>query len=85
MEISDVSIDSLKNSIYASVGNTLLIYNLIKNYEIKKLTESYEIKLIRKCNYFTLINDIYLYDYNPNIPENQAKLNNDNNNTSLLK
>ena len=71
-------IKALKNSIYASVGNTLLIYNLIKNYEIKKLTESYEIKLIRKCNYFTLINDIYLFDYNPTIEESQIKSNSDN-------
>ena len=78
-------IKAMKNFIYASIGNTLFIYKLIKNFEMKKLTESYEIKLIRKCNYFTLINDIYLYDYNPNIPENQAKLNNDINNTSLLK
>ena len=78
-------IKAMKNFIYASIGNTLFIYKLIKNFEMKKLTESYEIKLIRKCNYFTLINDIYLYDYNPNVPENQAKINNDINNTSLLK
>jgi hypothetical protein len=71
-------IKALKNSIYASVGNTLFIYKLIKNYEIKKLTESYDIKLIRKCNYFTLINDIYLFDYNPTIEESQIKPNNDN-------
>ena len=77
-------IKAMKNFIYASIGNTLFIYKLIKNFEMKKLTESYEIKLIRKCNYFTLINDIYLYDYNPNIQENQLKLNNENN-TSLLK
>ena len=78
-------IKAMKNFIYASIGNTLFIYKLIKNFEMKKLTESYEIKLIRKCNYFTLINDIYLYDYNPNNQENQAKLNNDINNASLLK
>ena len=71
-------IKALKNSIYASVGNTLFIYKLIKNYEIKKLTESYDIKLIRKCNYFTLINDIYLFDYNPTFEESQIKPNNDN-------
>ena len=71
-------IKAMKNIIYASIGNTLFIYKLIKNFEIKKLTESYEIKLIRKCNYFTLINDIYLYDYNPTIEENQVKLINDN-------
>jgi len=78
-------IKAMKNFIYASIGNTLFIYKLIKNLEMKKLTESYEIKLIRKCNYFTLINDIYLYDYNPNIQENQLKLNNENSNTSILK
>ena len=78
-------IKAMKNFIYASIGNTLFIYKLIKNFEMKKLTESYEIKLIRKCNYFTLINDIYLYDYNPNNSENPVKINNDINNTSLLK
>ena len=72
-------IKAFKNCIYASIGNTLLIYKIIKNYETKKLTESYEIKLIKKCSYFTLINDIYIYDYNPKAEENQNKSNNENN------
>ena len=72
-------IKAFKNIIYASIGNTLFIYKIIKNYETKKLTESYEIKLIRKCNHFTLINDIYIYDYDPKIDEKDLKLNMDNN------
>ena len=64
--------------IYASIGNTFLIYKLIKNYETKKLTESYDIKLIKECNNFTLINDIYIYDFKPN-EENLIKVINNNN------
>ena len=79
-------IKALKNCIYASIGNTLFIYKIIKNYESKKLTESYEIKLIKKYSQFTLINDIYLYDYNPNFDENQQiKTNADNNITKSEK
>ena len=71
-------IKGFKNMIYASIGNTFLIYKLIKNYETKKLTESYDIKLIKKCNNFTLINDIYIYDFKPN-EENLIKAINNNN------
>jgi len=57
-------IRAYKDIIYASIGNTLLIYKFFKNYEIdKNKFESYEFKLIRKCNDFTLINDIYIFDY----------------------
>ena len=78
-------IKAMKNIIYASIGNTLFIYKIINNYETKKLTESYEIKLIRKCSYFTLINEIYLYDFNPKSEDNlnQIKSYNDNNNLNL--
>ena len=53
-----------KNIIYASIGNIFLIYKLNKNYENN--IDAYDIKLIRKCNDFTLINDIYIFDYNKN-------------------
>ena len=72
-------IKALKDIIYASIGNTLLIYKIIRNYETKKLIETYEIKLIKKCSYFTLINDIYLYDYNPKSEENLIKASKDSN------
>ena len=63
-----------KNIIYVSIGNTFLIYKLIKNFEINKSNlDSYEIKYIRKCNDFTLINDIYIFDYNKN--ENNINFN----------
>ena len=79
-------IKALKNIIYASIGNTLFIYKIINNYETKKLTESYEIKLIRKCSFFTLINDIYLYDFNPKSDDNLSQIksySNDNNELNL--
>ena len=79
-------IKALKNIIYASIGNTLFIYKIINNYETKKLTESYEIKLIRKCSFFTLINDIYLYDFNPKSDDNLSQIKsytNDNNELNL--
>ena len=79
-------IKALKNIIYASIGNTLFIYKIINNYETKKLTESYEIKLIRKCSFFTLINDIYLYDFNPKSDDNLNQIksySNDNNELNL--
>jgi hypothetical protein len=81
----DLGIKAMKNIIYASIGNTLFIYKIINNYETKKLTESYEIKLIRKCSCFTLINEIYLYDFNPKSEDNlnQIKSYNDNNNLNL--
>ena len=79
-------IKALKNIIYASIGNTLFIYKIINNYETKKLAESYEIKLIRKCSFFTLINDIYLYDFNPKSDDNLSQIksySNDNNELNL--
>ena len=79
-------IKALKNIIYASIGNTLFIYKIINNYETKKLTESYEIKLIKKCSFFTLINDIYLYDFNPKSDDNLSQIKsytNDNNELNL--
>ena len=39
-----------------------LIYKLIKNYDSKNTT--YDFKLLRKSNDFTLINEIYIYDFN---------------------
>ena len=64
-----------KNIIYASIGNIFLIYKLIKNYENNKNNiDTYDIKLIKKCNDFTLINDIYIFDYNKN--ENATYINN---------
>jgi len=60
-------IRAYKNIIYVSVGNTLLIYALTKNLDNKDINHDlYEIKFIRKCTDFTLINDIYIYDYNKN-------------------
>ena len=57
-------IRAYKNIIYVSIGNTLLIYKMNKNLDIKdKNYDSYDIKFIRKCTDFTLINDIYIYDY----------------------
>ena len=76
-------IKAMKNIIYTSIGNTLFIYKIINNFEAKKLTESYEIKLIRKCSFFTLINDIYLYDFNPKSEDNLIKSNNDINNPNI--
>ena len=71
-------IRAYKNIVYTSIGNTLLIYKLVKNYEIDKNSfDTYDFKLIRKCNDFTLINDIYIFDYNKNIKRN--------NNTALKK
>ena len=58
-------IKAYKNIVYASIGNILLIYKLIKNYEITN-NNAYDFKLIRKCNDFTLINEIYIYDYDKN-------------------
>jgi hypothetical protein len=55
-----------KNIVYVSIGNILLIYKLVKNNEIDKNFEPYDFKFIRKCNDFTLINDIFIYDYNKN-------------------
>ena len=56
-------IRAYKNIVYASIGNILLIYKLIKNYEVDKMNfNQYDFKLIRKCNDFTLINDIYIFE-----------------------
>ena len=55
-------VKAYKNIIYASVGNVFLIYKLIKNYDSKNTT--YDFKLLRKSNDFTLINEIYIYDFN---------------------
>ena len=71
-------IRAYKNIIYASIGNTLLIYKLTKNYEIDKSNfNTYDFKLIRKCNDFTLINDIYIFeiDQNEKISKNNSKIN----------
>ena len=68
-----------KNIVYASIGNILLIYKLIKNYEIDKNFDSFDLKFIRKCNDFTLVNDIYIFDYN----QNEINTRKNNNNITL--
>jgi hypothetical protein len=70
-------IRAYKNIIYVSIGNTLLIYKMNKNLDIKdKNYHSYDIKFIRKCTDFTLINDIYIYDFNKNDIININNINN---------
>jgi DNA damage-binding protein 1 len=63
-----------QNFVYAAIGNILYIY------KIKQLLdESYEIKQIKRCSDFTLINDIELLNESKNNYEN-----NQSNNTNII-
>ena len=63
-----------QNYVYAAIGNILYIYKIKKLFD-----ESYEIKQIKKCSDFTLINDIELLNESKNNYEN-----NQSNNTSNI-
>jgi hypothetical protein len=62
-----------ENFIYVVIGNILYIYKIKKLFD-----ESYEIKQIKKCSDFTLINDIELLNESKNNYENNQSNNTNN-------
>ena len=71
-------VKACKNILYVGIGNTLYIYQINKIYdnnsnknviitnnknENKNNNYSYEFKLLKKIDEFTLINNIYIFDY----------------------
>ena len=63
-----------QNFVYAAIGNILYIYKIKQLFD-----ESYEIKQIKRCSDFTLINDIELLNESKNNYEN-----NQSNNTNII-